>query len=242
MEKIPRRITGDDWLSVLAAEYGIAELSNLKAFLSLIDSDPDVPPKYKRESAELACVSMAALQFPWIRDASTIADIGTGYGHPGLVLACLLRAHVYMLEGIPTRQEWLQHAVSALRLANAHPVAQRVETWERRDCDVVTGKNVTTSATMVEWGAPLLRLDGRLLLWLKRFEDPDRSEALKAAEIVGLELEESQQPHHLTRDGGGLLVVLRKVRETPPTFPRPDRVAKRHPLGRPRGRKAKKDV
>ena len=59
---------------------------------------------------------------------ATVADIGSGGGFPGIVLAaCLPQCNVVLVEPMERRVTWLQEVVDELHLANAVVVRKRAE-------------------------------------------------------------------------------------------------------------------
>lgn len=61
-----------------------------------------------------------------------VADIGTGGGIPGIILAIMMPAtHVYLVESIGKKCRFLRHVVSTLGLSpRVNVVQQRVEQWQ----------------------------------------------------------------------------------------------------------------
>ena len=59
---------------------------------------------------------------------ATVADIGSGGGFPGIVLAaCLPQCSVVLVEPMERRVTWLQEVVDELHLANAVVIRKRAE-------------------------------------------------------------------------------------------------------------------
>jgi 16S rRNA (guanine527-N7)-methyltransferase len=90
---------------------------------------------------------------------------------------------------------------------------------------------VAPLATLVEYAAPLLAEEGRLLAW-KGARSPDEEAAgHRAAPRVGLEPQEvlAVTPYRGSRNRH--LHLYRKVRPCPPEFPRRVGLAARKPLG-----------
>jgi 16S rRNA (guanine527-N7)-methyltransferase len=99
------------------------------------------------------------------------ADLGTGGGVPGLVLAFTWpAAEVVLVEGSTRRASFLAGAVVRLGLADrCRVLAERAELTGRREdvraaCDVVVARGFAAPAVTAECAAPLLRVGGVLVV------------------------------------------------------------------------------
>ncbi len=100
-----------------------------------------------------------------LEEGETVADIGSGAGLPGLVLA-LQRpdVHVVLVESLQRRAAFLQECVDGLGATNAEVRRARAEELAGRVVvDVVTARAVAPLDRLVGWALPLLRPGGRLL-------------------------------------------------------------------------------
>lgn len=96
----------------------------------------------------------------------TVADIGSGAGLPGLVLA-IARPDVRftLIEPMERRINWLNEQVDALGLENVEVLRARAEEVGRpQSFDVVTARAVSALRTLLPLTAPLLRDGGELVL------------------------------------------------------------------------------
>ncbi|MGO1853833.1 MAG: 16S rRNA (guanine(527)-N(7))-methyltransferase RsmG [Microbacteriaceae bacterium] len=93
------------------------------------------------------------------------ADVGSGAGLPGLVLA-IARPDVTwtLIEPMERRVAWLTEQVSELGLSNATVLRARAEEVEPKQFDVVTARAVSALRTLLPWTAPLVRDGGELAL------------------------------------------------------------------------------
>jgi 16S rRNA (guanine527-N7)-methyltransferase len=93
------------------------------------------------------------------------ADIGSGAGLPGVVLA-IARPDVTwtLIEPMERRVAWLTEQVYELGLSNVFVVRARAEEVETRQFDVVTARAVSALRTLLPWTAPLVRDGGELAL------------------------------------------------------------------------------
>ncbi|KJQ52572.1 16S rRNA (guanine(527)-N(7))-methyltransferase RsmG [Microbacterium sp. SA39] len=95
-----------------------------------------------------------------------VADIGSGAGLPGLVLA-IARPDVQwtLVEPMERRVTWLSEQVAALELANVEVVRSRAEDVRpAQGFDVVTARAVSALRTLIPLTAPLVRDGGELAL------------------------------------------------------------------------------
>jgi len=95
-----------------------------------------------------------------------VADVGSGAGLPGLVLA-IARPDVewILIEPMERRVAWLNEQVSALGLQNVEVLRARAEDWKRGPIlDAVTARAVSALRTLVPITAPLVRDGGEIIL------------------------------------------------------------------------------
>ncbi|KTR90411.1 16S rRNA methyltransferase [Microbacterium testaceum] len=94
------------------------------------------------------------------------ADIGSGAGLPGIVLA-IARPDVEwtLIEPMERRTIWLTEQAESLGLANVTVARMRGEEWTGgRSFDVVTARAVSALRTLLPFTAPLARPGGKLVL------------------------------------------------------------------------------
>lgn len=117
-----------------------------------------------------------------IPEGATAADVGSGAGLPGLVIA-LVRpdVRITLIESLLRRTEFLTEMVGRLGLTNV--VVRRDRAEDCRDLrgtfDVVVARAVAPLVRLVPSTAPLLRPDGRLLA-MKGETAGDEIEAARA--------------------------------------------------------------
>jgi 16S rRNA (guanine527-N7)-methyltransferase len=110
----------------------------------------------------LNCAVVAAL----IPPGSTVIDIGSGAGLPGIALA-LARPDLSLalVESMARRTAFLDDVVADLGLANVRVQRARAEELAsaRLSADVVVCRAVAPTGRLAGWAAPLLRSGGQLL-------------------------------------------------------------------------------
>jgi 16S rRNA (guanine527-N7)-methyltransferase len=112
-------------------------------------------------------------------------------------------------------------------------VNARAETWQGGlgRHEVVTARALAPLAVVAEYGAPLLRIGGELIVWRGKRDEHEEAAGARAAAELGLEPAPPLQvfPYPAARQRH--LHVMRKVRPTPARFPRRLGVARKRPLG-----------
>lgn len=109
----------------------------------------------------VSCAVLATL----LPDDATVADLGSGAGLPGLVVA-LARpdARVTLVEPLLRRTTFLEEVIGDLGLDNVDVVRARAEELHGGPTyDVVTSRAVAALPKLLGWSMPLVRVGGRLL-------------------------------------------------------------------------------
>jgi 16S rRNA (guanine527-N7)-methyltransferase len=103
----------------------------------------------------------SAVLFPLLpRSAECVADLGSGAGFPGLVLAILGVPEVHLVEADTRKCTFLAEA--ARLFAPGHVVVHRgrIETIRRFGADVVTARALADLASLIAYAKPFLRPGG----------------------------------------------------------------------------------
>ncbi len=162
-----------------------------------------------------------------------LADLGSGAGLPGLVLAAELPgARVVCVESVRSKAEWIAATARRCGLANAEAVWMRAEEW--RDglgaCDVVTARAVAGLPVLCEYAAPLLREEGALVCWKGAVDAAEEADGRAAADQLGLSAPEVLPVKPYAGSARRTLWVFRRVSDVPDRFPRRAGMAAKRPL------------
>jgi 16S rRNA (guanine527-N7)-methyltransferase len=222
----------------------VLKSAQVERLLEALAAEPDPHTTVADPAAALevhVADSLSGLEIPELSSARRIADIGAGAGFPGLVLAVALpRAKVDLIESVGRKTALVDRLIQAAELTNARSVTARAEDWARvppalgggREAyDAVTARAVGSLSVLVEYAAPLLRVDGVLVAW-KGARDADEEDAGAAAAgklgmavkvVIPVQPYEASENRHLH--------VFRKIAPTPAEFPRRAGMARKRPLG-----------
>jgi len=180
--------------------------------------------------------SLTGLEVGELREARRIADIGSGAGFPGLVLAVALpEAHVDLIESVGRKCEFIDRAIESAGIPNATVLNARSEELAggeaRESYDAVTARAVGRLSTLAELASPLLHEAGILVGWKGKRDKDEEQQLERAADGLGMRPE-------LILDVGGRagskyrhLHVIRKLGPTPVDLPRRPGMAKKRPRG-----------
>jgi 16S rRNA (guanine527-N7)-methyltransferase len=179
--------------------------------------------------------SLAGLELPQLRAATTIADLGSGGGFPGLVLAIALpETELTLVESAARKADFLSETAEAMTLENVAVIAERAELWalEAREQDVVTSRALASTSILLEYAAPLLRVGGTLVAWKGSLSEEELSDsAFAAAELQMSEPRVLSVSEDLVRGADSRqLIVSEKMATTPERYPRRPGIAKKRPL------------
>jgi 16S rRNA (guanine527-N7)-methyltransferase len=102
---------------------------------------------------------------PYVRDAATLLDVGTGGGLPGIPLAITCpNLRVTMLDSLQKKTTFVRQAIGELALKNAEVVCERVEKFQPKEkLTIVTSRAFAELKDFVEGAAHLLADNGRML-------------------------------------------------------------------------------
>jgi 16S rRNA (guanine527-N7)-methyltransferase len=170
-----------------------------------------------------------------------LADVGSGAGFPGLVLAAALpQTKVDAIESVRRKSAFIERAIAAAGLENARVIDARSEEWAlepdpaggREAYDVVTARAVGRLATLAELASPLLRDGGLLVAWKGRRDAEEEAELERAVERLAMKPERVLDAGELAGSPNRHLHTARKTGSTPPGLPRRPGIAKKRPFGR----------
>jgi 16S rRNA (guanine527-N7)-methyltransferase len=230
---------GADALDALARRYGLdgQALRRLRALWDRLSEDPRAPTAVRGRGEVLErhiADSLSGLDLEEVRRAGKIADLGSGAGIPGLVLAAALpAAEVRAVESRQGKCAYIAALTAAAGLRNVRVVCSRAEEWRAGmgAQDLVVSRALASQQVVLEYAAPLLALGGHLVEWRGRRDPEEEQLAQAAAAQLGLRLLEVRAVAPFATAEARHLHVFVKDAPTPPAFPRRPGLAARRPLG-----------
>jgi len=231
-------MTADRRLEELAAQYALPPSAGdaLGRLLALVADDASAPTSVRDPAVAVdthVADALVTLELAPVRAARHVADLGSGAGFPGLVLAAALPgAEVALVESNRRKCAFLEHAAAQMGLTNVAVVADRAESWSDGAAahDLVTARALAPLAVLIEYAAPLLAPSGMLLAWKGRRDDGEEADGVAAAAATGLQPAEIRPVRPWSGAEHLHLHLYVKVGTTPNRFPRRPGMASKRPL------------
>ncbi|MDF1876608.1 16S rRNA (guanine(527)-N(7))-methyltransferase RsmG [Sulfurimonas sp. SAG-AH-194-L11] len=120
-----------------------------------------------RDNATLdAFIYDAVFPLSFLPPVSSLMDIGTGAGFPGMILAFgLPDTEVTLVEPLSKRASFLQFIKADLGLKNVKVVKKRVEQMEPQIFDMITSRAVTETKMLLELSKAFCNKDTKFLFY-----------------------------------------------------------------------------
>ena len=165
-----------------------------------------------------------------------IIDVGTGAGFPGIPLKIYRPdLKVTLLDSLQKRIKFLDEVIITLGLKDITCVHARAEEGARQKqhrekYDVAVSRAVARLSVLAEYTLPYVKVSGCLvaLKGAKFAEEAD--EAKRAVAMLGGEIEDVRPIHLPTLDDKRAIIIVRKTKPTPKTYPRKAGTPERKPL------------
>jgi 16S rRNA (guanine527-N7)-methyltransferase len=164
-------------------------------------------------------------------EGKTLIDVGCGAGFPGVPvkIACP-GVKLTLLDSLGKRMNWLETVLPTLGV-DAKCVTARAEeavTTCRESYDFATSRAVARLNILLELTAPYVKVGGKVLAMKGSAAKEELEEAKTAISKLGLKLEKVVD--FPVEDGTHSVIVLKKVKPTPPQYPRRYAKIKQSPL------------
>ena len=160
-----------------------------------------------------------------------VIDVGCGAGFPGVPLKIACPAmELTLLDSLGKRMKWLETVLPQLGV-DARCITARAEeavATRRETYDVATSRAVARLNVLLELTAPYVKVGGYVAAMKGTAMEEELAEAKNAIAKLGLKLEKTLV---FPLDGTNhTLILLKKVKPTPPQFPRKFAKIKQSPL------------
>lgn len=227
---------GLDDLNLAASE---AELQKMASFFTFLLSEND---KYNLTAitdpyeAALKHFIDSLFFLEFLPPKAKIADVGSGAGFPGLVLALFAsQSNFTLIESSHKKAEFLQEAIHLLSLSNCAVLNKRAEelgkdSAYRETFDAVVARSVAPLNVLAEFCLPLVKVGGVFIAAKGPAFQSEIKEAEKAVLLLGGKLRIIKEKRLPLLGHRRFLLLFHKAHPTPLKYPRRAGMAKKRPL------------
>lgn len=180
--------------------------------------------------------SLSCYDTQFFKPESTILDLGTGAGFPGIPLAIYNRSlHITLFDSLLKRLHFLETVIQSLKLTNVTVLHGRAEelgqnALYREKFDIVTTRAVARLPVLSEWSLPFVRKEGFFISLKGAAFEEEVDESKKAITLLGGKIEKIQPITLPTLEDKRAVLYIKKIKATPHKYPRKMKDIKAMPL------------
>lgn len=163
-----------------------------------------------------------------------VIDIGTGAGFPGIPLKILFNSwKLTLLEAQKKKIEFLKEIVKKMELNDVEIIWERAENLGKNEnyrekYDLVLARGVAKPNIVLEYAVPFVKISKIFLAQTTEKSLIEWKKAIKVSEILGAKWEKEINIKY--DDINRVLIVFRKIFNTPNNYPRKPGIPEKRPL------------
>lgn len=219
----------DKQISQFLVYYEMLTEWNQSVNLTAITEYQDVMKKHFIDSLSLVKVYD-------VKSRSSVIDVGTGAGFPGLALKIAFpEMELTLLDSLNKRIHFLDAVIERLKLFGIETLHGRAEDCARQDTyreqfDLCVSRAVANLSTLSEYCLPFVKKDGLFISYKSEKIGEEWKAAEKAISLLGGRVKEQLEFMLPGSDIFRNLFVIEKISDTPKKFPRKAGLPSREPL------------
>lgn len=203
---------------------------NNKINLTAITEDRQILMKHFIDSIEVV---------KYINKNSTVIDIGTGAGFPGIVIAIYFKGNIKitLMDALNKRIDFLEEVIKELNLLNIEIVHARAEEFGQKEqyrerYDYAVSRAVAPLNILLEFDIPFIKVGGKCLLLKGTKLNEEIQESNKALENLNSKITNIYKYNYILDDEeyNRNIVEITKEKETSNKYPRIYGKIKKSPL------------
>ena len=178
--------------------------------------------------------SLTILKYVDKRDK--IIDIGTGAGFPGIPIKIMNeKANITLLDSLNKRINFLNIVINELKLDNIVAIHGRAEELARNKAhrekyDVAVSRAVANLSTLTEYMLPFVKVGGKCICMKGANVKEEIDKAKNAIKKLGGQSEIVDNFYLSENDNERNIVIIKKIKETEPKYPRKAGIPNKEPL------------
>ena len=172
----------------------------------------------------------------YIKENSTLADVGTGAGFPGIPLKILRPdLKITLVDSLNKRINFLNEVINKLNLVNIETVHSRIEDFGkdkkyREIFDFVTARAVANLAVLSEYLLPIAKVGGQCVCMKGSSVEEELSNGKNAIKVLGGKIKNIDEFVLPDSDMSRNVIIIDKIKNTPNKYPRKAGIPVKEPL------------
>ena len=172
----------------------------------------------------------------YIKSGSSLIDVGTGAGFPGIPLKIKDESiKLTLLDSLNKRLIFLEEVEKKLELKNVVNIHGRAEDYGkdkkyREKYDYATSRAVARLSVLVEYLLPFEKVGGYCICMKGPNIEEEIKDAEKAIRVLGGEIEKIDNFKLENDDNERNIIIIKKVKNTPKQYPRKAGIPTKEPI------------
>ena len=180
--------------------------------------------------------SLSIVKVNGFDNVTSIIDVGTGAGFPGIPLKIVFpEIKITLLDSLNKRIKFLNAVIDELELENIETIHGRAEDFSKKEdyreqYDLCVSRAVANLATLSEYCLPYVKVGGCFIPYKSGEIDEELNNSKKAVQILGGKIEEVVKFQLPDTDIGRSFVKIKKNKNTAKKYPRKAGLPAKEPL------------
>lgn len=180
--------------------------------------------------------SLSIVKVNGFDNVTSIIDVGTGAGFPGIPLKIVFpEIKITLLDSLNKRIKFLNAVIDELELENVETIHGRAEDFSKKEdyreqYDLCVSRAVANLATLSEYCLPYVKEDGYFLPYKSGDIKEEAANSKKAVKILGGNIEDIISFEIPDTDMARTILKIHKTKATPKRFPRKAGLPTKEPI------------
>ena len=180
--------------------------------------------------------SLSIVKCKDMSSATTVIDIGTGAGFPGIPLKIAFQhLKVVLLDSLNKRINFLNTVINELGLKDIETIHGRAEDFAkmpeyREQFDLCVSRAVANLATLSEYCLPYVKVNGEFIPYKSGDIEEEVENAKKAIKVLGGKIDNVVKFQLPGTEIGRSFVKIKKTEKTPKKYPRKSGIPTKEPI------------